>query len=51
MVKFTPRGPRSPWSKRNRDRALALIAAGEMKPAGLAEVERARKDSRWPRSG
>lgn len=47
LQKFTPRGVRSMWSKINRDKALAFIAAGEMKPAGLAEVERARRDGRW----
>jgi uncharacterized protein YdeI (YjbR/CyaY-like superfamily) len=49
MVKFTPRRPHSAWSKPNRARALALIGAGEMRPAGLAEVKRARKDGRWRR--
>jgi uncharacterized protein YdeI (YjbR/CyaY-like superfamily) len=47
LQRFTPRGPRSVWSKINRDKALALIASGQMKPAGLAEVERAQKDGRW----
>lgn len=47
LQKFTPRGPRSKWSKINRDKALALIDANRMKPAGLAEVERARSDGRW----
>ncbi len=47
LQRFTPRGPRSIWSKINRDKALALIASGEMKPPGLAEVERAKKDGRW----
>jgi len=47
LQKFTPRGPKSLWSKINRDKALALIAAGEMKPSGLAEVERAKRDGRW----
>ena len=45
--RFTRRGARSIWSKINRDKALALIAAGKMRPAGLAEVERAQKDGRW----
>src|ERR1019366_4738743 len=39
--RFTPRGARSPWSKINRAKAEALIAAGEMKPPGLGEGERA----------
>ena len=47
LQKFTPRGKRSLWSKRNTARALALIEAGRMKAAGLAEIERAKKDGRW----
>ncbi|WP_420854439.1 YdeI/OmpD-associated family protein [Sorangium cellulosum] len=47
LQKFTPRGPKSVWSKINRDKALALIAAGEMKPSGLEQVERAQRDGRW----
>lgn len=47
LQKFTPRGRRSIWSKINREKALALIENGRMKPAGLAEVERAKKDGRW----
>jgi uncharacterized protein YdeI (YjbR/CyaY-like superfamily) len=47
---FTRRGPRSPWSRRNRDKAEALIEAGAMEPSGLAEVERARADGRWERA-
>ena len=47
LQRFTPRKPRSLWSKINRDRALALIAAGKMRPAGLREVERARENGRW----
>lgn len=47
LQKFTPRGARSIWSKVNREKALALIASGDMQPSGLAEVERAQKDGRW----
>jgi uncharacterized protein YdeI (YjbR/CyaY-like superfamily) len=47
LQRFSPRASRSPWSKINRTRAKALIASGAMKPAGLAEVERARADGRW----
>jgi len=47
LQKFTPRGKRSIWSKRNRESALALIASGKMQHAGLAEVERAKQDGRW----
>lgn len=47
LQRFTPRRARSKWSKRNVGIALALIERGEMKPAGLAEVERAQADGRW----
>ena len=47
VQRFTPRRARSGWSKRNVGLAEELIAAGRMRPAGLAEVERARADGRW----
>jgi uncharacterized protein YdeI (YjbR/CyaY-like superfamily) len=47
IQKFTPRGAKSLWSKINREKALALIASGQMKPSGVAEVERAKLDGRW----
>ena len=47
LQKFTPRRPRSKWSKLNREKAERLIAEGRMRPAGLREVERAREDGRW----
>ena len=50
LQKLTPRGPRSMWSKINRDKAVALIAAGKMMPSGLVEVERAKKNGLWDRA-
>ncbi|MET0384689.1 MAG: YdeI/OmpD-associated family protein [Polyangiales bacterium] len=47
LVRFTPRGPRSVWSKINRNRALALIASDAMQAPGLAEIERAKQSGRW----
>jgi uncharacterized protein YdeI (YjbR/CyaY-like superfamily) len=47
LQRFTPRAGRSRWSKINRNKAEQLIAVGRMRPAGLAEVERARADGRW----
>ncbi len=47
LQRFTPRRPRSKWSKINRAKAVALIESGRMKPAGLREVERAQADGRW----
>jgi uncharacterized protein YdeI (YjbR/CyaY-like superfamily) len=47
LQKFTPRGPRSIWSQINRDKALALSAAGRMQPPGLAAIAAAQKSGRW----
>jgi uncharacterized protein YdeI (YjbR/CyaY-like superfamily) len=47
VQKFTPRRPKSIWSKINRDKVTALIDSGAMRPAGLAEIERAKQDGRW----
>jgi uncharacterized protein YdeI (YjbR/CyaY-like superfamily) len=47
LQRFTPRKPDGNWSKINTERAVALIASGRMRPAGLREVERARADGRW----
>jgi len=47
LQRFTPRKPGSKWSQINRAKAVSLIEAGEMKPAGLREVERAKADGRW----
>jgi len=47
VQRFTPRRPRSRWSKINREKAERLIADGRMRPAGLRKVERAREDGRW----
>jgi uncharacterized protein YdeI (YjbR/CyaY-like superfamily) len=47
LQRFTPRRPRGKWSRINREKAEGLIAAGAMRPAGLAEVEAAKADGRW----
>jgi uncharacterized protein YdeI (YjbR/CyaY-like superfamily) len=47
LQKFTPRTPKSIWSKINCDKVQALIAKGEMQAAGLAAIERAKADGRW----
>jgi uncharacterized protein YdeI (YjbR/CyaY-like superfamily) len=44
---FTPRRPRSPWSKRNVGIADQLIREDRMRPVGMVEVERAKADGRW----
>lgn len=45
--RFSPRRPRSAWSKRNVGIAERLSQEGRMHPAGLAEIERAQGDGRW----
>ena len=45
--RFTPRTPRSGWSKRNVAIAERLMAEGRMQAPGLAAVERAKADGRW----
>jgi uncharacterized protein YdeI (YjbR/CyaY-like superfamily) len=47
LQRFLPRGSKSLWSKINREKALALIASGEMKPAGLEAIESAKKHGQW----
>jgi uncharacterized protein YdeI (YjbR/CyaY-like superfamily) len=47
LQRFVPRSARSIWSKINREKAVALIACGQMKAAGLEAVERAKGCGRW----
>ncbi|MDQ2692921.1 MAG: YdeI/OmpD-associated family protein [Chloroflexota bacterium] len=47
LQKFTPRRPKSLWSKINTEKAQRLIASGEMRPAGLEAIEAAKQDGRW----
>lgn len=47
LQRFTPRRPRGRWSRINREKAEALLAAGSIRPAGLAEIEAAKADGRW----
>jgi uncharacterized protein YdeI (YjbR/CyaY-like superfamily) len=50
LQRFVPRRPRSNWSRINVDKVERLTTAGRMRPAGLAEVERAKTDGRWARA-
>jgi uncharacterized protein YdeI (YjbR/CyaY-like superfamily) len=47
VQRFTPRRAKSKWSQINREKAERLIAEGRMRPAGLAQVEAAKRDGRW----
>jgi uncharacterized protein YdeI (YjbR/CyaY-like superfamily) len=47
LQKFTPRRPKSIWSKRNREHIERLEKSGKMKAAGIKQVEAAKADGRW----
>jgi uncharacterized protein YdeI (YjbR/CyaY-like superfamily) len=47
LQKFCPRSAKSIWSKINREKALALIEAGRMTPAGHEAIEQAKSNGRW----
>jgi uncharacterized protein YdeI (YjbR/CyaY-like superfamily) len=47
LQKYVPRRPRSRWSMVNVRKVEELLAAGRMRPSGLAEVEAAMADGRW----
>lgn len=47
LQRFTPRKPKSIWSKINREKVEGLIASGRMQAPGLAAVELAKQDGRW----
>jgi len=47
LQRFVPRTDKSLWSKINREKALALMASGEMRAAGQQAIENAKKNGRW----
>ncbi len=48
LQRFTPRKPGSKWSKINRGKAEALIAAGRMRPPASARWKRPRLTAAGP---
>jgi uncharacterized protein YdeI (YjbR/CyaY-like superfamily) len=46
-LRFTPRGPRSTWSRVNRQRAATMIERGLMTAHGQAAIDRARATGTW----
>ncbi len=44
---FTPRRPKSGWSRINTEKVMQLIASGRMMPAGEREIDAAKVDGRW----
>jgi uncharacterized protein YdeI (YjbR/CyaY-like superfamily) len=47
MLRFSPRKPKSAWSKLNKGRVGRLMRVGLMTPAGLAKIEAAKRDGSW----
>jgi len=47
LQRYSRRRPGSSWSMVNLAKVEALIAAGRMQPAGLAEIQAAQADGRW----
>jgi uncharacterized protein YdeI (YjbR/CyaY-like superfamily) len=47
LVRYTPRRPKSVWSKINVAKVNKLIDQKRMQPSGLAKVDAAKEDGRW----
>ena len=47
LQRFTPRKPRSKWSRINVEKAVRLTKQGRMKSAGLTQIKMAKADGRW----
>jgi len=44
---FSPRKPKSSWSKLNKQRVEKLIQQGLMTPTGFEKIEAAKRDGSW----
>lgn len=47
ILRFTPRRLDSAWSRKNKKRAEALIAAGRMTEYGMEKIRAAQKNGNW----
>lgn len=50
LQRYTPRGPKSIWSRINVGNVARLIKEGRMTEHGLKKVEAAKADGRWQRA-
>jgi uncharacterized protein YdeI (YjbR/CyaY-like superfamily) len=48
IQRFSPRKPKSAWSKSNVERVQRLVAAGRMREPGQRQIDAAKADGRWP---
>ncbi len=47
LTRFTPRKPKSLWSKTNQNLVAQLIKSGKMQPSGLKTIETAKANGQW----
>ena len=47
MLLLSPRRPKSPWSKLNKDRVTKMLDQGLMTPAGQTKIDQAKADGSW----
>ena len=47
VTRFTPRKPKSLWSKTNQASVKKLLADGKMQPSGMTTIEIARANGSW----
>ena len=47
ILKYSPRKPKSVWSRINKEKAEAMIISGKMTQAGLEKIEEAKKHGIW----
>jgi len=47
LQRFMPRGSKSMWSKRNKEKVEQLMAEGRVKPEGLQAIENAKLNGKW----
>jgi len=47
LQRYTPRRPKSIWSRVNREHVARLVAAGRMTPHGQRQIDAATVDGRW----
>jgi uncharacterized protein YdeI (YjbR/CyaY-like superfamily) len=48
IQRFSPRKPKSGWSKSNVERVERLVAEGRMREPGQRQIDAAKLDGRWP---
>jgi uncharacterized protein YdeI (YjbR/CyaY-like superfamily) len=50
MLRYSPRKPKSVWSKVNKDKVLELIKKKRMTSAGIAIIDEAKRNGMWDKA-